>query len=256
MDADTAYANAPFIPGGEAYRGRWQAQAAAFRAAHPPEVLWHGPSPRQVVHLFRPEMPKGLVVFVHGGYWIDTAPDLWSHLAAGPLARGWAVALAGYDLCPSVSLPQIREQVVRAIEVAAGAVPGPVHLAGHSAGGHLVARIACADVPLAVRSRVGRVVPISPLADLGPLMATSMNAKLRIDAVIALEESPLRRPAPPHPVTVWVGGAERPAFLWQACALADRWGCGLVVDEGRHHFDVIEGLERADSPLCAALLGD
>lgn len=271
MDADTAYANAAFIPGGDAYPARWQARAAAFRAAHPPARLIYGPSPRQWLHLFAPTggAAHGLLVFVHGGYWIETDPDLWSHLAAGPLARGWAVALPCHDLCPEASLAQIAAQVARAVDCAAtgygagfgagsgfgAGVPGPVHLTGHSAGGHLVARIACADVPLAVRGRVGRVVPISPLADLGPLMATSMNARLRIDAVTALRESPLRRPAPPHPVTVWVGGAERPAFLAQARALADRWSCGLVVDAGRHHFDVIEGLERPDSPLCDEVLG-
>ena len=58
------------------------------------------------------------------------------------------------------------------------------------------------------------------------------------------------------PVTVWVGGAERPAFLDQARLLAEAWSVPLVVEPERHHFDVIEGLTRANSPLTAAVLGE
>jgi hypothetical protein len=54
-------------------------------------------------------------------------------------------------------------------------------------------------------------------------------------------------------VTVWVGGDERPAFLDQAAWLAEAWGCEHVVVPGRHHFDVIEDLEQADSDLVARL---
>jgi outer membrane protein TolC len=45
---------------------------------------------------------------------------------------------------------------------------------------------------------------------------------------------------------VWVGGQERPLFLWQARLLSERWGCGWSVEPGRHHFDVIDGLEAAE----------
>ena len=48
-------------------------------------------------------------------------------------------------------------------------------------------------------------------------------------------------------MTVWVGGDERPVFLEQARWLSEAWGCGLVIDDGRHHFDVVDGLETPDS---------
>ena len=53
---------------------------------------------------------------------------------------------------------------------------------------------------------------------------------------------------------VWVGGQERPAFLWQARVLAEEWDCPWTVDPGRHHFDVIDGLEDGESPLMRACL--
>jgi hypothetical protein len=112
--------------------------------------------------------------------------------------------------------------------------------------------MACDDqsVPL------NRVVPISPLADLAPLMQTDMNADLRIDEAEAQTESParhaLRAGVEAH---VWVGGQERPAFLWQARTLSEVWSCDWSVDKGRHHFDVIDGLEDPSSPLIEACLG-
>jgi arylformamidase len=43
-------------------------------------------------------------------------------------------------------------------------------------------------------------------------------------------------------VTAWVGGDERPEFIRQSQLLAEAWDNAKVfVDEGRHHFDVIEG---------------
>lgn len=253
--ADAAYANAPHIPGGADYPARWAAQAQAFRAATPPEVLRYGDGAREQVDLFRPEGPaKGAVVFVHGGYWLAFDRSVWSHLAAGPLAAGWAVAMPSYDLCPDARIGAITGQIERAVGAVAAAVPGPLRLTGHSAGGHLVARMACADLDPVWRGRVARVVPISPLSDLGPLRDTTMNDKLRIDAAEAAAESPrLLRPAG-LPVTVWVGANERPAFRDQARWLSEAWRCDLVEDPERHHFDVIEGLARPDSPLTRAVL--
>ena len=68
-------------------------------------------------------------------------------------------------------------------------------------------------LPDDLAERVLRVMPISPLSDLGPLMETEMNADLRIDAAEALEESPaylLDRPE--TDVHVWVGAAELSAM--------------------------------------------
>ncbi len=38
--------------------------------------------------------------YTPGGYWLSLDQRLWSHLAAGPLAYGRAVAMPGYPLCP------------------------------------------------------------------------------------------------------------------------------------------------------------
>ncbi|ARU01969.1 alpha/beta hydrolase [Yoonia vestfoldensis] len=256
MDLDDAYANAAHIPGGADYPDRWAAQAAAFRSIARCELdLDYGETDRLRFDLFHPDrLARGVVIFVHGGYWLRFDKSFWSHLAAGPLAQGWAVAMPSYDLCPKVGIAQIGAQIQRAIDVIARRVPGPVRLVGHSAGAQLVARAMAPRPEAAWQQRVASVVPVSPVADLAPLMRTSMNAQLQITPAIAQTESPVHLPAPSCPATIWVGGAERPVFLAQAALLAQVWAAPLVREPGRHHFDVIEALALPDSDLTRAVL--
>ena len=254
-DPDRDYANGAFIPGGPDYPPSWVAQAAAFRAALGPRArldLPYGLAPRQQMDLFLPEgTPKGLLVFVHGGYWHLFSKDEWSHLAAGPLARGYAVAMPSYTLAPEARIAAMTQEIAQACRTASAMVPGPLVVTGHSAGGHLSARMGCADIS----APVTRVVPISPLSELGPLTLTQMNETLAIDTAEAASESPARLPLRPGTMAhVWVGADERPAFLMQARTLSEEWACPWTADPGRHHFDVIDAMEDPASPLCAALL--
>ena len=118
MQLDDAYANAAYIENAEAFPPRWQKAAAAFRKKlgfRAQKNISYGPTDREVFDLFEPEgVSRGTVIFIHGGYWKAFAPADWSHLAAGPLARGYAVAMVGYDLCPDVRIAQITGQVPNA----------------------------------------------------------------------------------------------------------------------------------------------
>ncbi|MCW9044015.1 MAG: alpha/beta hydrolase [Pseudopelagicola sp.] len=258
MTLDDAYANAAYIPDADQFPEMWQAKAEAFRLKSLSESgIAYGVGERQVMDIFLSDtVAKGLLVFVHGGYWLRFDRRYWSHLAQGALARGWAVAMPSYDLCPSVRLPEITAQIANAVGAAAARVVGPICVAGHSAGGHLAARMAMPGVlPEDVAARLHHVMPISPVADLRPLMHTSMNKDLGITEEIAAAESPaLGKPLEGLAVTVWVGGDERPAFLDQAAWLAEAWGCGHVVAEGAHHFDVIAPLADPQSAMMECLL--
>ena len=259
---DAAYNNVDHIPDGMSYPPWWQAKATAYLArmrdlgrATPNEP--YGRGDRERFDLILPEgTPKGLVVFVHGGYWLKFDKSLWTHLASGPVQSGWAVALPSYDLCPSVRISDITRQIAQAVEVVAGHIAGPIALAGHSAGGHLVARMMEPGMlPDAVAQRTTACVPISPVSDLAPLMNCSMNEELRIDAAEARRESPVHMTNRLDvPVTVWVGADERPVFLDQARWLAKAWHSGHVIAPDKHHFDVIDALEDPGSEMCQTLL--
>ncbi len=260
-DLSRDYANADFIPDAGTFPPRWRAEAAALRESlgdRAQSGIAYGPGARQVLDLFLPEgTPRGLLVFIHGGYWLDFAPPDWSGFALGGLARGWAVAMPGYTLAPEARISAMTREVEAAITAAAARVPeGPLVVTGHSAGGQLSARMACTDLTPEWAGRLARVVPISPLADLRPLMQTAMNERLKLNMAEAEAESPaLLTPRPGAGVTVWVGAQERPAFLWQARRLSEAWDCPWHPAPGKHHFDVIEPLRDPGSGLMETLLG-
>ena len=267
-DWDDAYANGIHVPRGDRWPDAWVEPSAAYRAdlearGRAQLGVAYGPAARNRFDLFLPRgAPKGVVVFIHGGYWLRLDNSYWSHLAQGAVDRGFAVAMPSYTLCPDIRIAGIVGEIGAAIAKAAAMVEGPIHLTGHSAGGHLAARMACETSPLpeALRRRTGNVVPISGVHDLRPMMRTAMNADLRIDPAEAAAHSPaLLEPIGDVRVTCWVGGAERSEFIRQNALLANVWtGLGAataaVVEPDRHHFSVIDGLADPDHPLTQALL--
>ncbi|WP_019644720.1 alpha/beta hydrolase [Novispirillum itersonii] len=267
QDWDAAYSNRAAVPDHAALFDGWARDAAAFRDSCGSRArldLPYGPGQRHRFDLFLPEgTPKGLILFIHGGYWVSFDKSTSSHLAAGPLAHGWAVAMPSYDLCPAVTIEQIASQTAAAIAAAAREVDGPLILTGHSAGGHLVSLMMCDEGPLAAaeRARLARVVSISGLHDLRPLLGTRLNDSLRLTPESAANLSPaLLTPLPEVPAVAWCGGGELPEFRRQNLLLAQLWaGFGQAVlaleSDGDNHFTVIAPLADPGSALTAVLLG-
>lgn len=267
---DDAYTNGAHIAGGDRWPDAWVGPAKAYRdereAAGKARLgLTYGNRERNRFDLFLPDAePRGLGVFIHGGYWMRFDQSFWSHLARGPVMRGYAVAMPTYTLCPENRISGIVAEMGEAVEKIAGMVGGPIHLTGHSAGGHLAARLACTNAPLseAAKHRIRNVVPISGLHDLRPLMRTAMNATLKIDQAEAMAESSVfLEPVDGIRVTCWVGGGERAEFIRQSKLLTNAWigvgGATAYVEEAdRHHFSIIDGLADPVHPLTRALLAD
>lgn len=269
IDWNDAFENGAYIPGAAVLPEQWAERSAQFRqelsASNRLRTdISYGEGERQSLDLFQPEgASRGLVVLVHGGYWLRFDKSDWSFLAEGCLRQGWSVAIPGYRLAPQASLTQIRRDINAAVHCAAEQVPGPVRLAGHSAGGHLLARLLCDDLTLSKELvvRLAHVVPISGIFDLRPLLANHMNASLQLDLAEATAESPvMHKPLKQVPVTLWVGAEERPEFLRQTRLLCEKWS--VMVDRisacyepDKNHFSVIDSLSQADSALTRRLLG-
>ena len=263
-DWNDEFANMAHVPGSDKLQAYWAAEGAAYREKISSiENIAYGGGARENFDLVLPDTtPKGLVVLVHGGYWMRTAPSDWTQLAEGARARGWAVALPGYTLAPDASIARITSQVTQAISLAADQVTGPIVLAGHSAGGHLVARMMCSDsvLPPSVLERIVHTLPISGIFDLRPLLWTAMNQVLNLNEVEAIAASPvLSRPFGNPRLTFWVGASERPEFIRQnklICAMWDGLGANVsqVEDPDKNHFTVVEGLRDPTSALVNTLL--
>lgn len=244
---EAEYNNRAKVPGHPGVIEAWVRDAAAFRAAHPPEVLAYGPTPRQFLDLFRPGRADAPVaLFIHGGYWQGLDRSFASHLAGGLLAHGVAVAVPSYELCPQVPLAAIVDQLRAAARLLAGR--GRLALAaGHSAGGHLAAMLLADGL-------VPAGLPISGLFDLAPLLSTSINGALGLDGAAAHALSPLFRPRPLGRLHAVVGGEEGAEYLTQTSRLAAAWGGRATVLPGHDHFTVVGPLADPSSALTAAAL--
>lgn len=290
-DPDDAYANAAHVAASAAIVSRWPMRARAFRERLGAEGrarldARYGEAPRERLDWFLPgatagpaaspsgrgaganearaSVPRGIALFVHGGYWMKFSPADFSHLAAGAVDRGWLAVLPGYPLCPDATIADIVDSLRRALIAAAELADGPIRLAGHSAGGHLVTRLICDDIdlPAAVAARIDRTLSISGVHDLVPLLPTAMNETFGLTLRDAFRDSPARRlPRDGARVCAWVGGGERPEFVRQSALLGAIWnGVGghvaTHVEPGRHHFDVIEDLTRGNSEMLEWWLGE
>jgi acetyl esterase/lipase len=264
-DWDDAFANMVHIAGSDALPGLWADNAAAYRASgvNIEEDIAYGDHPREKFDLIWPDgTPKGVVVFIHGGFWMRLDKSFWSDLAEGARANGWAVCLPSYTLAPEARIHQMTAQIGAAITKVSARVAGPIKLSGHSAGGHLASRMVSSTSPLStnILERINHTLSISGLHDLRPLLHTKMNDILRLDDTEAHAESAaLLRPITTAPVTGWVGGGERPEFIRQTELLAQMWS-GLdaqivsAIDGQHNHFTVIEGLSDPKSAITTALL--
>lgn len=265
-DWDDAFANMAHVAGSEKLPQLWADSAAAYRASgvKMDQDIPYGDHPREKFDLIWPDdTPVGLLVFIHGGFWMRLDKTYWTDFAEGARAHGWAVCIPSYTLAPDARISQMTEQMGQAITQAAGRVAGPIRITGHSAGGHLATRMICDDTPLEAETleRIEAVHSISGLHDLRPLMHTAMNDVLHLDEAEAkLESAVLHRPARAVPYCCWVGGGERPEFIRQSELMAQMWqGLDMpsrcVIDAEHDHFTVLEGLRSPESAITRNLVG-
>jgi arylformamidase len=273
VDYEVEYNNRARVPDHADIFARWTRDAAAYRERMKAEEnaelgLAYGTGPRQKVDLFFPDATghTPLALFVHGGYWRSLEHSTFSHVAAGLNARGIAVAVAGYDLCPQVTIAQIVEQIRTACLFLWRRFGQRIMVYGHSAGGHLAACMVATDWksldPKAPADLVPAGYSISGVFDLKPLVATAMNADLRLNEPAAAQVSPLWWPVARGRVfDAVVGGLESAEFLRQSRVVTDDWrarGVETRYEEvaGANHFTVVDPLTDPNSAMtarCAAL---
>ena len=269
VDYEVEYNNRARVPEHPAIFARWEKDAAAFRdelsqAGRAELGLSYGPSDRQFIDLFKPQDDSGLVaLFIHGGYWRSLHPRMHSHLARGLNAQGVTVGVAGYDLCPTVTVADIIGQMRAATLFLWTRLRKRIFIYGHSAGGHLAGAMLATDWAKFDASAPSDLVPVaysvSGVFDLTPLLGVSMNNDLRLDAAQARAVSPVFWPAPAGRVLdSVVGGIESSEFIRQAKIITDAWKAKTQTRyeaiPGANHFTVIDPLSDPHSAMTARTL--
>jgi len=266
------YNNRAAVPDHPRWFARYAELSAAACAKLGPRLdLRYGPGPKETLDLFLPRGPaRATFVFIHGGYWRSLDKADFSFVAVPLVAQGIAVANVNYDLCPDVPIATIVGECQRAVawlarEGSAQGVPaGRIVIGGHSAGGHLAAMLLATDwAGLRIAGDpIAGAVSLSGVHDLAPLLLSSYNADLRLDAAEAARMSPVNlMPRTRAPLLIAVGADETSEFLRQSRILWDRWpgnrpagtNAPLMVPQ-RNHFSVVGDYADADSELTRATL--
>lgn len=225
----------------------WSAEGEGFRARFPGLDLTYGPGRYEAFDIF---LPKGVErppvwIFVHGGYWQASDKNQHAHLAKGMLEAGFAVVMANYGLAPENSLANIVEQNTRLLAYlveqadSLGIDGSQLHIAGHSAGGHIAGMIAARGTAPTLRS----ALLLSGVFDLEPLTFVPMGKVLGLTPALVAELSPLRLSGPSNvKIGIAVGSLESDEFKRQSQEMATLWGAPESLIVPGHHFSMLEGL--------------
>jgi arylformamidase len=228
-----------------------------------------GPTLAEHVDIYPAGENAPVLIYVHGGFWCLRSSKEFGFVARGPASEGVATVVMNYALCPHVTIDEIIRQTRAAVawtyENASGfgGDPGRIHVAGHSAGGHLVAMLLATDwegeygLPDDI---IWGATAISGLFDLTPFPYTFLQPKLQLSFAQVQRNSPiLHIPKAAPPLIVAYGEDETEEFKRQSEDFFGAWESNGLQGErlvlaGKNHYEVIDGFLEAGSPLCYAVL--
>ena len=228
-----------------------------------------GPTLAEHVDLYPAGEDAPVLVYVHGGFWALRTAREFGFVARGPASRGVAAVVTNYALCPAVTMDEVVRQTRAAVAWAYrnaqtfGGDPERIHVAGHSAGGHLVGMLLATDWPGDYglpADIIKGATAISGLFDLAPFPYTFLQPKVQLTWDQIRRNSPiLHVPAAAPPLLVAYGENETDEFKRQSEDFLGAWkekrlpGERLVLS-GKNHFDVVDGFLDAGSPLLSRIL--
>jgi arylformamidase len=269
IDYEAEYNNRARVPEHAEIFARWTRDAELYRAdtleqGRAELGLAYGETPRQYLDLFHAQAGAAapLALFIHGGYWRSLDPSMFSHMARGLNAHGITVAVAGYDLCPIVTIADIIEQIRRACLFLWQRLDRPMFVIGHSAGGHLAAAMVGTDWPSLYPKAPADLTPsgyaISGLYDLTPLLGVSTNQDLRLTAEDVRKVSPAFWPlGPGRTLDAVVGALESSEFRRQSQLIVQAWQSAAKTRyeeiAGTNHFTVCDPLADPQSAMVARI---
>lgn len=227
----------------------------------------YGDGPKQKLDVFScGDAQAPTLFYIHGGYWQRGDKSVYSFLATPFVNAGVNIVIVGYDLCPTVSMTRISEELREAIAYtwrnaeSLGVNRDRFTVMGHSAGGHLTQMMMATDWSAfgddLSKGLIKAGIPVSPLSYLEPVRLTVLNDGLHMDAKEADAESPMTNhpPVTNAPQMVVVGGAETDEFHRQARIYVEKYKTNdrpieLYIVPDVDHFDEVNVLADSESPF-------
>ena len=177
--------------------------------------LAYGDLPAQKLDLYTSATvpPKGVVVFVHGGYWDSGDKSEYPFVADSLTAQGFMTVIMNYRLVPEVTFPSYAEDVALAVAwvfsniANYGGDPNEVFLMGHSAGAHIAALVAYDEhylEALGASTKLAGFVGLAGPYDFLPLAPDDVRSKAALGPEDAWAQT--------QPIN-FVDGGEPPAFI-------------------------------------------
>lgn len=248
------------------------AQTAAAKSMSSISVssdIAYGGHPRHRVDLFKPVSagkPLPCLIFLHGGFWQEGDKSVSGFAAQTFAKKGWAYVSVEYRLTPEATLPQVVDDVQKAVSyintTAAdfGIDPDRIIVAGHSAGAHLAATMTAGLMQTDVSPMIAGAVLISGVFELAPVAKSYVRDLTPMDPGTVADLSPLRSvPKLDRPMHVLIGADEPEAFQVQTAAVHALWAPHLSqlshhIAPGRDHFDVLWELNDPTSKTFGKIL--
>lgn len=212
-----------------------------------PRTERYGTSPAETLDIYG--SGRKAFVFVHGGAWKRQSKRENAFAAEPIVAAGASYVALDFALLPTVTLPEMVDQVCRGIQWVYENLSREISLCGHSSGGHLAA---CALTRL---NFIGKAMLVSGLYDLHPVRLSGRNDYVRLNEKLEHEYSPIRHLGKiPCPVTVGWAEHESAEFSRQSREFAKALRAPTIVGKGLNHFEIIETMSNPVSELGRAAL--
>jgi len=211
-----AYDNVGHIHNAKELMEIWPKLSESYREQSNVETnIPYADGERNHFDVFHPEgAVKGLFIFVHGGYWLRFDKSFWSHFAQGSLAKGYAVAMPSYTLCPNAKISQITNEVTQSIEGVHDLRP----------------------ILNIIQNETIQLNQVEALAESPALLKPHLG--IPVDCIVGENERP-----------EFIRQNDLLANIWRGMGVATS---SHHID-GKHHFDVIDDLMNPEGLICSLL---